>query len=421
MALVKAPTQSLESAFGAPRMLYVVNSDWFFLSHRLRLAQAARAAGLAVTVVAPDTGRAADILKEGFGFVRLPLCRSGTAISGELRTLAFLIRLYRRLTPDIVHHVTPKPVLYGSVAARLRGSAAVVNAITGLGYAFSSRDRILLRHTVRLLYRLALGGISRHRAVFQNPDDRAEFLSLGLVPEHQTALIRGAGVDCAEFHPTPEPDGTPVVLLASRMIWDKGIREFVEAARLVNRPARRARFRLVGASDSQNPTAVPTAQLQAWDRDGLVEYCGHRNDMPQVLAEANLAVLPSYYREGLPKSLLEAAAAGRAVITTDAPGCREAVKPGITGLLVPPRNAEALAAAISDLLDDPSRRARMGRAGREMALGEFANEIVIRQTMAVYRDLLGARWPTPHADGHRPVDAPERRAENTQPTLSDIG
>src|SRR6266567_2746505 len=295
------------------RVLIVANQDWFFLSHRLPLAHAIRTAGAEVVVVAGDSGKASAIREEGFEFVAMPISRKGVNPVRELHTLRFLRRTYRRLQPDLVHHVTIKPVLYGSIASQLVGGMAVVNAISGLGYVF-----------------------------------------------------------------------------ASRMLWDKGVKEFVEAARLIRAEDESPRFVLAGTPDFGNPGAIAVTQMQAWSSEGAVEWWGQRNDMPAVLAQSSVVVLPTMYGEGVPKILLEAAAAGRPIVATDVRGCREIVRPGINGMLVAPGNGTELANAIRVLLESRDLRERFGRAGREIAVAEFAEETVVRRTLDVYRDLLGA-------------------------------
>lgn len=376
-----------------PRLLFVVNVDWFFLSHRLPLAIAARDAGIEVTIAAADTGKGAIIQSEGFQFIPLPISRKGTGIGGEIQSLLALWRLYRNLRPDLVHHVSIKPVLYGSIIARLIGGFPVVNAISGLGYTFSTVERAgIFQRMVKLLYRIALGHSLSH-TIFQNPDDRELFLSLGLIECDRTILIRGSGVDCERFMPVPEPDGGPIVVLPSRLLWDKGVREFVEAARIVRKGNPKARFVLVGSPDAGNPTAVPEDQVIDWVNEGVVEWWGHREDMPVVLSSATVVTLPSY-REGLPKVLLEAAACGRPIVATDVPGCREIVRPGENGILVPVKDPVALASAIQRLLDSKELRLTLGQAGRDIVLREFAEQVVVDQTLALYAKLLGKGWPT---------------------------
>jgi len=375
------------------RVIFVINSDWFFLSHRLPLAIAARNAGADVTVVAGNTGKAAAIRDQGLEFISLPISRSGTNPFTDAGTLIFLFSLYRRLRPDLVHHVTVKPVIYGSLAARAVGGIAVVNAISGLAYTFSS-DRLharILRRLVTMLYRFALGD-KHSRTIFQNPDDRDDLIRLRVVRPDQTVLIRGSGVNCSVFKPTSEPDGIPVVMLPARMLREKGVEEFVQAAGLLLGSGHVARFVLVGDADPGNPGSIDRIQLEAWGREGLIESWGHHNDMASVLARANIVVLPAY-REGLPKVLLEAAACARAIVTTDVPGCREIVRSGVNGLLVPARDSRALADAIATLLQSRELSEGFGRAGRAIAVTEFAEEIVVQKTLALYRDLLRDKWP----------------------------
>lgn len=383
-------TSAAEGSF-APRLLFVVNSDWFFLSHRLALAQRAREAGYDVHVATLDTGKAEAIREEGFPFYPLSMSRQGMHPLKELESVLGLLRLYRDCRPDIVHHVTPKPVLYGSLAARLVPGLAVVNAVTGMGHLFTDTTRTtLLQRTVRGMYAVAL----RHplsRTIFQNGDDYAEFTNLGLVAPARAEVIRGSGVDCERFFPRPSPGGTPIVMMVARMLWDKGIGEFVEAARRLRGKGVNCRFVLVGAPDPGNPTSVPEDRLRAWADAGDVEWWGYHTDVPALLASASVVVLPSYYREGLPKSLLEAAACARPLVATDVPGCREVVRDGVTGLLVPPRDPEALGAAVAELLSDPDKRSRLGLAAREVAIQEFEEGLIIRATMGVYRRLLAER------------------------------
>jgi glycosyltransferase involved in cell wall biosynthesis len=296
--------------------------------------------------------------------------------------------LYRCLRPDLVHHVTLKPVLYGGMAARLTRVPAVVNALTGLGYAFITPGwkAALLRGVLKIVLRLALG----HRngsTIFQNQNDQALLVKSGVASKSATVLIKGSGVDMIVYAPCPEPSGTPVVLLASRMLWDKGVGEFVEAARRLRAEGVEARFVLVGAPDAGNPTAVPLKIIKNWEAEGVVEWWGHRDDMPEVFAQANLVCLPSY-REGLPKALIEAAACGRAIVATDVPGCREIVRHGINGLLVSARDSSSLAHALQILIENPASRRSMGMEGRILAMAEYSVEQVIEQTFKLYAALL---------------------------------
>ncbi len=371
------------------RILYVVNDAGFFLSHRLALAREAREAGYDVHVATPVTRAVEGIRAERFSFHAIPISRWGLRIWEEMGSLFALYRLYNSLRPDLVHHVTIKPVLYGGTMARLARVPAVVNVVTGLGYVFISRGLKgwLLRNSVKLVYRLALNH-PNSRVVFQNPDDRETFVRNGLVDASAAVLIKGSGVDVNEFSPTPEPLGRPLVLLASRLLWDKGVGEYVEAARRLREEGVKARFVLVGDSDFGNPAMVMKGQLEAWHRSGIVEWWGHRDNMSAVFAQAHVVCLPSY-REGLPKVLIEGAACGRPIVATDVAGCREIVHDEHNGLLVRPRDAVALADALRRLIENPSDRQRMGLRGREIVMTEFSLAKVIGDTLAVYRELLG--------------------------------
>jgi len=372
------------------RLLIAVNNPAFFCSHRLPIALAAQDAGWEVHIAtAPEPAEAVAAIREAaLPHHPIPLSRSGTHPLEELRTLRALYRLYRRLQPDVLHHVTIKPVVYGGLVARLARCPAVVSAVSGLGYLFtgeSLRHRALRAVAVRL-YRAAL----RHpcsRVIFQNPDDRATLERLGVTTPAQPVMIRGSGVPLDRFHAAPEPEDTPLVLLPARMLRDKGVVEFVEAARTLQAEGVAARFVLAGGLDPGNPAALAVETLQAWVREGVVEWWGHCEDMAAALRGSHLVVLPSY-REGLPRALIEAAATGRAAVTNDVPGCRDVVSDGDNGLLVPPRNGAALAGAIRALLADPERRRAMGRRGRERAEAEFSVEEVVQRHLAVYEALL---------------------------------
>jgi glycosyltransferase involved in cell wall biosynthesis len=374
------------------KLLFVVNDARFFLTHRLPIARAALAAGYEVHVATPADASAARIEQEGLRFHAIPISRHGRNPWRELQSLYQLYRLYRSLQPDLVHHVTSKPILYGGVAARIAKVGAVVNAISGLGYLFINQHlgTRALRWTVKHVYRLALGHTNT-RGIFQNPDDRDLFVRDGLITTASTVIIKGSGVDLKLFAPTPDPDNhPPLVVLASRLLWDKGVGEFVEAARQLKAQGLMARFALVGDLDPGNPASVPRPQLDAWINAGIVEWWGQRDDIPAVFAQAQVVCLPSY-REGLPKVLLEAAACGRPIVTTDMPGCREIVHAEENGLLVPVRDVPALAQALATLIADPALRARMGRRSREIAEHEFSVERVVAQTLDVYTELLSER------------------------------
>jgi len=371
-----------------PKLLYFITEDWYFCSHRLPLALAARAAGYEVAVVTNVNEHEETIRRAGIRLIPFSLSRRGMNLVSELAVLAQLFLLYRREKPDLVHQVAMKPVLYGSLVARLSGVPHVVNALAGLGYVFTSdqpKARIL-RPVIASAF-LGLLNSRRSRLILQNMDDCAKFIRKRFISEERIRLIRGSGVDTAAFSPTPEPSGIPVIVLASRMLWDKGIKEFVEAARQLKDRGINTRFVLVGNTDLHNPSAIPNEQLTDWHTEGVVEWWGRRDDMPAVFEQSHIVCLPSY-REGLPKVLLEAASCGRAIVTTDTPGCREVVRNGENGLLVPMRSTAELADALQLLIEKPGLRKKMGARGREIVVSEFAVEKVVSETMAVYRELL---------------------------------
>jgi len=363
-----------------PRLVFLVTEDWSFVSHRLPLAVAAKEAGFDVTVITRCGMKCNDIRAAGIEVMPFGMARRGLNPLGLMREVLGVARLYRRIQPDIVHHVALRPVVVGGMAARLAGVGLVVSAIAGLGYAFTAGRGGWLAGVLRSLLRLAL---ARGAVIVQNPVDAGFVARLG-VADDRIRLIPGAGVDTVRFQPRPEPEGLPVVMLAARLLWDKGVGEFVAAAR---RLSGRARFVLVGAPDPANPASISEEDIEAWVAEGVIEWWGQREDMAATLAAAHIVCLPSY-REGMPKVLLEAMACGRAVVTTDAPGCRDCVRDGDNGLLVPVKDAAELAAAIVRLLDDPDFRRRMGRRGRERAVTEFSQERVIEATLAVYREVL---------------------------------
>lgn len=372
------------------KLLFLVTEDWYFCSHRLPLARAAKAAGYEVVVATRVSAHADAITAEGFKLIAIGLRRSSRNPWRELRAILEIAGIYRRERPDLVHHVALKPVLYGAIAARLARVPAVVNALAGLGFVFASATlkARLLRPWVVGALRLSIDA-DGSALIVQNPDDRKMLVEAGVVSAARVRLIRGSGVDVGRFATTPEPGGTPLVMLPSRLLWDKGVGEFVAAAQLLRERGVAARFVLVGDSDPETSAAIPVGQLQAWQSGGAVEWWGRREDMPAVLASSHVVCLPSYRGEGLPKVLLEAAACGRPLVATDVPGCREIVIDGGNGLLVPPRDAPALADAIGRLLADPDLRAAMGRRGRELVEAQFSEERVVAQTLALYRELTG--------------------------------
>ena len=372
---------------GQPRLLFVTGDDGFFFSHRMPIARAARDAGFAVAVACPVATHGDAIRAEGIRVLPIPMKRGRVSPLADLRTLIALVRIYRAERPDIVHPVAMKPVLYGGAAARLVGVPAVVGALTGLGYVFSSADikARLLRPLLRGALHWTLNG--RHATCLtQNPDDAAFVAGLG-IDRRRIVVIPGSGVDTARFTPSPEPEGPVRVAMVSRLLWDKGVGEFVEAARVARARRPEMHFTLIGAPDEGNPAAVPLAQLEGWRDEGLIDWQGRRDDIPAVWGESHIAVLPSY-REGLPKALLEAAASGRPIVAANVPGSREIARDGESALLVPPRDPAALAAAILRLADDPALRARLGAGGRRLVEREFSEDRIAEATLELWHRLL---------------------------------
>jgi len=369
-----------------PKLLYFVTEDWFFCSHFLDRAVAAQQAGFQVSVLTRVNRHGQTILDNGINLIPLALERSKINPLREISLIKSLASLYLREHPHIVHHVALKPILYGSLAAKIAGIRAIVNAPVGMGYVFSSKQlkARLLKPLVLLAYRLLLNPFNSV-AVFENPDDLTYFEKLGIVK--YSRLIRGAGVNTLQFGSSNEPNEVPVVLLAARMLWDKGVGEFVEAAKILQQQSISARFVLVGAPDKENPESINQSQLLEWQDAGIIEWWGQHEDMPQVFAQAHIVCLPSY-REGLPKVLIEAAACGRPIVATDVPGCREIVRHNENGLLIPAKDPQALAVALNRLLNDAELRESMGKRGRAMVEAEFSTEYVVEQTLQLYKELL---------------------------------
>ncbi len=368
------------------KLLYLVTEDWYFASHRLALAEAARDAGYDVSVVT-NVANHGDIIRDaGLKLIPIKFDRSGLNPLRDSATIAKLAAIYARVKPDVVHHVAMKPVLYGSIAARAAHVPRVVNAIMGLGYVFTSESAKakLLRPAVRAALRAALSS-KQSRVIVQNRDDRTQLVASRLATPESIRLIRGSGVDIADFLVTPPPAGRPRIILPARLLRDKGVVEFIEAARILKRDGIDAEFVLAGAPDPHNPASLTQIEIDTYVREGLVTALGWHDDMASVFADAAIVCLPSY-REGLPKALLEAAASGRPIVTTDVPGCREIVEHDVNGLLVPARNAQALAAALHRLIADPVLRARLAAAGRTLVEKYFAAPIVIQQTLEIYNE-----------------------------------
>jgi len=359
------------------KLLLVINHmDWFW-SHRLPLAEGARDAGFDVGVACAQAGTDPDLAKHSFRGYELP---SGNIIKVLLQTR----KTIQQVSPDIVHAITLKYAFIAGLASIGLKATRRVHTIAGLGYLFSG-DGIkpkVLRALVCPFLKLALRD---SQLIFQNPDDMKLMLDRGLAKQEQCHLIRGSGVDVAQFSPVPQTEGDELsVVMPTRLVHEKGVAVFVEAARVLKSRGVHARFQLAGGISTTNPNAITQSEMNSMVSDGAVEWLGRVSDMPALLAKTSLIAYPSHYREGVPKVLLEAAAMGKAIVTTDHPGCREAVRDGYNGLLVPIKDPTALADAIEKLLADSALREEMGKRSREMAVNEFSASLVTRETLAVY-------------------------------------
>lgn len=369
----------------------VAGEDWHFLSHRLGLALAAKAAGFRVLVIVPPGKRTDEIRAHGLEVETVPISRNLSGAWRDLAAVGRIARLCRNHGVALIHAFALKPILVSALAARLAATPCLTATISGMGYMFISGGvkARLLRGAVLTVFRLLLK--RRGTAVIvQNKDDFTA-VTATIATAEQTHLIRGSGVDPQLWTRSPEPEEMPpLAVLPARMLWDKGVGELVEAARMLKARGVPIRLALAGDSDPGNPRCIPPEQLRAWAEDGLVEWWGHQTDMVSVWARVHIAVLPSY-REGLPKALLEAASCGRPAVTTDVPGCRELVEDGANGLLVPVREAAPLAEALERLARSPELRRRLGAEARRRVETEFADHIVHDRIIGLYRTLLGER------------------------------
>ncbi len=374
------------------RVVLVSNTSWYLWNFRGDTIRELARIGSAVTTVAPEDEYRARLEGLGAKHIVWQFDRRSVAPWTSLGPLLRLRALYSELSPDVVHHFTIKPVIIGGVAARLERVSGIVQSVPGLGHAFSASN--VLRVPALLGYRLALGG--RARTIFQNADDMDRLIASGVATRDRSVLIRSSGVDVERLGAIPLPEAEagaaaarPVTfLMACRMLWAKGVREYVEAAKALHRRGTNARFVLLGDPDEGNPDAVPRGWLANLRIADDVEWHGFRDDITRDIAEADVVVLPSYYGEGVPKSLLEGGAARRALVAADAPGSREVVAEGETGLLVAPRDAASLAEAMERLVRDPGLRLELGRQAQALVRAEFSTDDVVARTLAVYENAL---------------------------------
>ena len=370
------------------KLFIVVNVDWFFISHRLVVALAAQRTGWNVTIVTADTGRLKDIETAGLRAVNLPMSRSGKNIFQELRAFVFLYRLYRREKPDVVHHVGIKTILWGTLAAKFASVLGVVNAISGLGGFFAKENDSVMAKVLPSVLRYA-----HHRdnllVIFQNKEDKELYIKNGFINESQARFIKGSGIDLNEFCYTPESsEGKIIVLITCRIIREKGVFELAKAAEIL-RPEyeKKAEFWIVGGIDD-HPDAITKEEMDAVCDRYYIRWLGRREDIKELLQQCHIFAFPSFYMEGLPKSLIEACAIGRPIVTTDNIGCRDVVTDGVNGYLVPVKDAKALADKIKVLIDDKKLRLKMGKAARKIAEKEFSVHDVIRRHLDIYQELV---------------------------------
>lgn len=369
------------------KILFLVNVDWFFISHRLPIAVAAAKKGFEVHVATSVTDKAALIKNAGFILHDIPISRGAIGPVTTFKTFLAIMKIFYKVKPNIAHLVTIKPILLGGIAARITNIPGVIAAISGLGYIFIDQGFIasLRRFFVRTLYRISLGH-KNLRIICQNVNDLDEIQRATKLSNGSFSLIDGSGVSLKKFIYVPDHNKIPKIIMASRLLKDKGVLEFAEAASIAKDMNIKAEFILVGDPDPDNPSSISRSQIQDWEQKGILNYWGQIDNMQDVLSQASIVVLPSY-REGFPKVLIEAAACGRAVVTTDVAGCRDAIYNGVTGVLVPVRDAHALADAIFDLIASPETYIKMGIEGRKMAEERFDESIVIEKHLALY-DLI---------------------------------
>ena len=372
------------------KVLLFANTDWYLFNFRQSLAAALRDAGHDVLLLSPPGAYGEKLRELGYRWEPAPMVRRSLNPLREYALVQWIRRLMEREQVDLVHGFTIKPAVYGSIAARLAGVPARVNAVAGMGYVFTSSTPLamVLRPVIRRLFKAALGGDGA-RLILQNPDDIAMFSRARLVDPGKVRLIPGSGVDCRRFEPVSSRSGSHRfrVVLPARLLWDKGVAEYVEASRILRARGTPVEFLLAGEPDPGNPAAVPDTVVRGWVNDGLLQWLGHVNDMPALFHTVQAVVLPSY-REGLPKGLIEAAACALPLVTTDVPGCREVVTHEQDGLLVPVKDAQALANAIARLQADPALCERLGTAARVKVLSLFDERTVIERTLGVYRELI---------------------------------
>ena len=373
------------------RLYIIVNVDWFFLSHRLPVALAAQKLGWDVTIVTADTGKLKDVEAKGLKTINLPMSRSGMNMKEELGTLKFLYLLYKREKPDVVHHVGMKTILWGTLAAKFAKVNGVVNAVSGLGGFFAEDNTSIMAKVMPKVLRYSHHG-QNLLVIFQNHEDEAMYVKKDIIRNEQARFIKGSGVNLKEFSYTPEPESDKVkVILTARMIVEKGIFLLIEAAEKLRKEyENKAEFWLVGGLDD-HPGAITQEQLDAVCDGKYIKWLGYRTDVKELLQKSHIVAFPSYYMEGLPKSLIEACAIGRPIITTLSIGCKDTVDDGVNGFLIPAKDVDALIEKLRLLIGNADLRQKMGKAAREKAEREFSIDIVIEKHLCIYNELIGEK------------------------------
>lgn len=371
-------------------LLYFVNVDWFFISHRLPIALKALEKGFRVVIACRFSKHREQLESMGFETYEIPFSRSGVGFLSEIKTLIRVRQVIKITDPDIIHAITIKPVLYsGLMRKTFIKKIAMVSAISGLGYVFTSPTlrAKLIRLTVSMLYKLSLSGNGKI-VIFQNTSDENILSNMVGLTHDEKVLIKGSGADLNIYNFKPEMNGHSVkISMACRLLKDKGVYEYIDAARIVKEKYPQADFLLIGTPDVENPNSVKIHEVEQWANDGVVEYLGHRKDIADIFCKSNIVCLPSFYGEGVPKVLIEAAACGRAIVTTNNPGCKDAVIDGKTGICVPIKDSQALANAIVTLIEQPELRHKMGIAARKFAEQEFDINSVVDKHMNIYFQL----------------------------------
>ena len=373
------------------KIFIVVNVDWFFLSHRLSVALAAQKAGWDVTIVTADTGKLKDIEAEGLKTINLPMSRSGMNIKDELGTMWFLYNLYKREKPDVVHHVGMKAILWGTLAAKFARTKGVVNAVSGLGGFFAEDNDSILSKVMPKVLKFS-HGMKNLLVIFQNKEDRAMYVKKGIIKDSQARFIKGSGVNLNDFCYTPDPDANTVkIILTARMIVEKGVFLLVEAAEILRKEYEgKVEFWIVGGLDD-HPGAITKEQLEVACDNKYIKWLGYRKDIKELLQQSNIVAFPSYYMEGLPKSLIEATAIGRPIITTNSIGCKDVVDDGLNGYLIPIKDVDALVEKLKVLIENKELRQTMGEAAREKAEREFSLDMVVEKHLQIYNELINGK------------------------------